>query len=127
MTSKNKFDWEAEVTWCISRASSPYEDSLYIDLDELLKHKPYPASTLREHAPKELLSKLDEILHANMLKLGRANPALMDKIIMQNLKSKHGYTERVDMTSKGEKVTIALPENLLPKELTNKPKELNGE
>lgn len=123
MTDGAKYDWKAEVSWCIAKAGG----GDYVDVDELTRDKLYSSSLLREHAPKELLSKLDEILHANMLKLGRANPQLMDKIIMQNLKSKHGYTERVDMTSKGEKVSIVLPPNLLPKELTNKPKELKGE
>lgn len=117
-------DWVAELEWCIRRASErvvtkfgeDIVESRYIEVAELIRDKDYTVSELRACGQDRLLEKLDSILHANMIELGRGDEKLMNSIVMQNLKTRHGYTERVDVTSKGKelKLEVILP-NLLEK------------
>lgn len=122
--------WKEEIEWCISRAKgSPGEEKdaqgntmfvHYIDIDQLTRLKPYTTQELLSNAPKDSVEKLKEVIHTNILNYASNDPKEYARLLAQNLKSKHGYTDRVDMTSKGDKLVININPALLPNELKAK-------
>lgn len=105
-------DWKEEIEWCISHAKKS------VDIDQITRHKDYTSKELLKNAPSNLVQKLMEVLHTNILD-SFGDEKDYARVLLKNLESKHGYTPDRSQQSSSPSITINIPSSLMPREVRN--------
>ena len=93
-------DWNDEIEFLLAKLRE--NESIY-DLDELLRYKEFTARYVEDNLPASLNDKWEKIrslIHCNILKGFKEGSITGDlaRVLQQNLKSRHNYTEKKDIT-----------------------------